>query len=250
MLPPGTRYGDVWNDWAACDLSRGRPDNILALVTQENDRQDVLPLFPLNVVLFPGMPLPLHIFEERYQQMIGECLEHDIPFGIVLIKEGPEVGGPAEPYTVGTTARIAQVERLDGGRMNLMTEGKRRFRIAEITQQSPYLKGRVQYIAEEQGQPLEETVREASELFASYLQSVSGLRGRWMSRARVPEDALALSYTISHFLELSPHTRQQLLEADSVQQRLEEVMPLLRNRADKARQALVRRTPFQGFRLN
>jgi hypothetical protein len=71
-----------------------------------------------------------------------------------------------------------------------------------------------------------------------------------MSRGRVPENALALSYTISHFLDLSPHTRQQLLEADSVQQRLEEVMPLLRTRAQKARQALVRRTPFQGFRLN
>ena len=219
-------------------------------MAQENDRQDVLPLFPLNVVLFPGMPLPLHIFEERYKQMIGECLEHDIPFGIVLIKEGAEVGDPAEPYSVGTTARIAQVERLDGGRLNLMTEGKRRFRIMEVTQQLPYLRGRVEYISEEQGQPSSETLGEAADLFSNYLQSVAGLRGRWMSRARVPGDALALSYTISHFLELSPHTRQQLLEADSVQQRLEEVMPLLRNRAEKARQALVRRTPFQGFRLN
>ena len=219
-------------------------------MAQENDRQDILPLFPLNVVLFPGMPLPLHIFEERYKQMIGECLEHDIPFGIVLIKEGAEVGDPAEPYSVGTTARIAQVERLDGGRMNLMTEGKRRFRIMEVTQQVPYLKGRVEYISEEQGQPSSETLGEAGDLFSSYLQSVAGLRGRWMSRARVPDDALALSYTIAHFLELSAHTRQQLLEADSVQQRLEEVMPLLRNRAEKARQVLVRRTPFQGFRLN
>ena len=219
-------------------------------MARENDRQDILPLFPLNVVLFPGMPLPLHIFEERYKQMIGECLEHDIPFGIVLIKEGAEVGDPAEPYSVGTTARIAQVERLDGGRMNLMTEGKRRFRIMEVTQQLPYLKGRVEYISEEQGQPSSETLGEAGDLFSSYLQSVAGLRGRWMSRARVPDDPLALSYTISHFLELSSHTRQQLLEADSVQQRLEEVMPLLRNRAEKARQALVRRTPFQGFRLN
>ena len=219
-------------------------------IPRQNDAQDVLPLFPLNVVLFPGMPLPLHIFEERYKQMIGECLEHDIPFGIVLIKEGAEVGDPAEPYSVGTTARIAQVERLDGGRMNLMTEGKRRFRIMEVTQQVPYLKGRVEYISEEQGHPSSETLGEAGDLFSSYLQSVAGLRGRWMSRARVPGDALALSYTISHFLELSPHTRQQLLEADSVQQRLEEVMPLLRTRADKARQALVRRTPFQGFRLN
>ena len=237
------------------DLSQGSLDNILGDVTQENEPQEPggqeeLPLFPLNVVLFPGMPLPLHIFEERYKEMIGECLEHDIPFGIVLIREGPEVGGSAEPYTVGTTARIARVEQLDEGRMNLLTEGKRRFRILEVTQRQPYLKGRVEYIPEEPGQLSEETLTEAGELFGSCLQSVAGLRGRWVSRGKVPEDVLALSYTISHFLDLSPHTRQQLLEAGSVQERLDEVMPLLRSRCERARKELVKRTPFQGFRLN
>ena len=88
-----------------------------------------LPLFPLNVVLFPGMQLPLHIFEERYKAMIGDCLEREEPFGILLIKEGPEVGGPAEPFLVGTSARILRADHLEEGRMNILTRGDRRFQV-------------------------------------------------------------------------------------------------------------------------
>ena len=69
-----------------------------------------LPLFPLNLVLFPGMDLPLHIFEERYKSMIGDCLNQNLPFGVVLIKEGLEVGTPAEPERIGTSARILHAE--------------------------------------------------------------------------------------------------------------------------------------------
>jgi Lon protease-like protein len=69
-----------------------------------------LPIFPLNVVLFPGMPLPLHIFEERYKSMINRCIQAGHAFGVVLIREGQEVGPPARPHDVGTTAVIA-VER-------------------------------------------------------------------------------------------------------------------------------------------
>src|SRR5918911_4180247 len=102
-----------------------------------------VPVFPLNTVLFPSLPLPLHIFEERYKLMIGTCAVTDREFGVCLIKEGVEVGGPAEPYEVGTVARIAEVERMPDGRMNLMTFGTERFRIAELTQHEPYLIGRV-----------------------------------------------------------------------------------------------------------
>ena len=76
----------------------------------------LLPLFPLNLVLFPGMPLPLHILEERYRAMIGECRDTEQPFGVVLIKEGLEVGGPADPFMTGTSARIVRVEDMDDGR--------------------------------------------------------------------------------------------------------------------------------------
>src|SRR2546428_795565 len=71
-----------------------------------------LPLFPLHVVLFPGLPLPLHIFEPRYRLMVGRCLEASSAFGVVLIRAGREVGEPATPYSVGTTAPIVRHERL------------------------------------------------------------------------------------------------------------------------------------------
>jgi Lon protease-like protein len=82
-----------------------------------------LRLFPLQTVLFPGMRLPIHVFEERYQLMIRECIEEDAPFGVLLIKSGAEVGAPAVPHDLGTTARILQVQYLDDGRMNIFTLG-------------------------------------------------------------------------------------------------------------------------------
>ena len=215
-------------------------------------REDLveLPLFPLNVVLFPGMPLPLHIFEERYKTMIGECLENDAPFGIVLIKEGPEVGGPANPFSVGTTARIVRVERLDDGRMNLLTEGRRRFSIVEITQRVPYIKGFVEFIGEETGELAKNLVSQAGDLFGEYLQSLAGLRGGWVRQGKVPDDVQVLSYIIAHFLDLSVQVKQRLLEVPSSQERLEEELPLLRSQCENVRRQLAKRTPFQGFRLN
>jgi len=84
----------------------------------------------LNVVLFPGATLPLHIFEERYKLLIGRCLEEKLPFGVVLIRKGNEVGEPGEPFDVGCTAHILRVQHLQEGRMNLLCRGGKRFRPA------------------------------------------------------------------------------------------------------------------------
>jgi Lon protease-like protein len=94
-----------------------------------------IPLFPLGTVLFPKQYLPLHIFEERYKLMIGECLRDQSRFGVVLIRAGREAGGPAVPFETGTTARIVDMESLEGGRMNIKTIGERPFHITRITQQ-------------------------------------------------------------------------------------------------------------------
>src|SRR3990172_7303439 len=88
-----------------------------------------LPLFPLNAVLFPGATLPLHIFEERYKQMIRRCLEERTPFGVLLIRKGNEVGEPAEPFDVGTVADMVRVQHLQEGRMNILCRGGERFRV-------------------------------------------------------------------------------------------------------------------------
>ena len=88
----------------------------------------VLPLFPLDqVVLYPGMSLPLRIFEERYKVMIGACQVTDRLFGVLLIRAGREVGAPATPERVGCTARMQRIERLPDGQMLILTVGEQRF---------------------------------------------------------------------------------------------------------------------------
>src|SRR6266487_1733603 len=115
--------------------------------------EEKLALFPLNTVLFPGMPLPLHIFEERYKLMIGRCIEEERPFGVVLIRSGPEVGGPATPHPVGTIAQIAGWKSLDEGRMNVIAVGQERFRIIEVVRLEPYLVARVTPLVDQEPQP-------------------------------------------------------------------------------------------------
>ena len=97
------------------------------------DQEARIPLFPLNVVLFPGMMLPLHIFEERYKAMIRECLATDRFFGVILAKskraQAPNVADLVRDdiYNIGTTAHIQAIENLNDGRMNLITIGQDRF---------------------------------------------------------------------------------------------------------------------------
>jgi len=103
----------------------------------------LIPLFPLGVVLLPGLPLPLHIFEERYKQMIGECLETDEVFGLVGYN-GSEI------KSAGCTARIVEVlKRYDDGRMDIMTVGEQRFHITEQDESKPYLQGWVEFFDDE-----------------------------------------------------------------------------------------------------
>src|SRR5437868_15508940 len=102
---------------------------------------DLLPLFPLELVLFPGMALPLHIFEPRYKEMIGECLEHDSPFGIVrAIEDGiAQIGCSAEVVTV--------VKRYEDGQLDIVTRGLRRFEVLEINQERSFLQAAVNFLA-------------------------------------------------------------------------------------------------------
>src|SRR5689334_10826132 len=112
----------------------------------------VLPLFPLEqVVLFPGMSLPLRIFEERYKVMIGACQVTDQLFGVLLIRSGREVGEPAVPERVGCTARIVQLERVGDGQMHLLALGEQRFRLLSEPRVMPegYLEGDVEILSDE-----------------------------------------------------------------------------------------------------
>ena len=209
-----------------------------------------LRLFPLNLVLFPGMPMPLRIFEERYKLMIGECLEADAPFGVVLIEEGSEVGEPAKPHRTGTTARITQVEKLEEGRMNLSTVGERRFWIVETVHEVPYLKGTVRYLPEGMGEIEEGVLDRVQELFSEFLRGMAGLRGHWLRQANMPRDTRLLSYAIAQFLELPAMAKQRLLELPLVGERLSYEITLLEGANVRVAEELVKRSPYKGPRLN
>jgi Lon protease-like protein len=209
-----------------------------------------LPLFPLNVVLFPGMVLPLHIFEERYKSMMGDCIERQVPFGVALIKEGQEVGPPAEPLGVGTSARIIRVDRLEDGRMNLLTLGEKRFETAEIIQRRPHVIGQVRYLREEAGEVASEILAEIREGFSTFLRNLSTLSGGWSSQPEVPQEPVELSYGVAARLDLPQNLGQALLESSTAGERLERLVPLLRQGNHALEEHIAKRNPFQGPRLN
>ena len=209
-----------------------------------------LPLFPLNLVLFPGMDLPLHIFEERYKDMIGECLSQDSPFGVVLIKEGLEVGEAAEPERIGTSTRILRSELLDQGRMNIITKGERRFEIEEIAQRVPHVVGRVRFLVELEGEGCSELVPQINDEYVALVRNLTALTGGYTSRVEIPEDPVELSYAIAANLELEPHLRQSLLVTETAATRLGDLIPLLRQGNEVLRERVAKQNPFQGPRLN
>lgn len=199
-----------------------------------------LPLFPLNVVLFPGMVLPLHIFEPRYRLMIRRCLEQESPFGVVLVQPDG-IPGKERPYQVGTLARIMTAERLDDGRFNLLTEGEHRFRILEERpDQQPYLMGLVQEFVDRPTAPeaLEVLQRKAAELFRRYIRVMLAVAGREQLRLDLPSEAEGLSYLIGYCLDLSDAEKQQLLELISTNERLELEIAILKREEQLLRRML------------
>ena len=213
-----------------------------------------LPLFPLQLVLFPGMPLPLRIFEERYKLMIGRCLEERTSFGVVLIRSGEEVGGPVDPHDVGTTASIVRFRRLENGRMNLVARGERRFRIDVLDHSEPYLMGDVTYVeSEESAAPeAEEEAQRAAVLFGEQFRLVMAITGQWVRQVDLPANPDRLADFIAHQIEIPPATKQELLETLSVPVRLRRETDLLGDliRALTERWEEERRRKFTGPALN
>jgi len=175
-----------------------------------------LPLFPLNTVLFPGAPIHLHIFEERYKRMIRMCLEEQRPFGVVLIRRGAEALGPlAEPHTVGCTAMIASSQRLEQGRMNIVAIGQERFRILSLDSRAfPYLMGIVQPFPVEPGDPLE-VARRGERLRGQVrrlIQTQLKVAGQALDVTNLPEDPVDLAHLAASVLQISAEQKQQVLQ--------------------------------------
>ena len=220
------------------------------VMTRPNDELTEIPLFPLNLVLFPGMPLPLHIFEERYKAMIGDCMRYNTPFGVSLIRSGPEVGSAADPYTIGTTTRVLRSELLEQGRMNIITKGQRRFEIIEVTQQEPHVAALVRLLDEPVGEGFTGLSSELTEEFTKLMRNLVSLSGGYSSQVDVPEDPVELSYMIAANLDAPIPVRQELLEVPTAADRLNRLVPLLKRRNHALEEEIARQNPFKGPRLN
>ena len=176
-----------------------------------------IPLFPLNVVLMPGSPLPLHIFEERYKQMVNECLESGAEFGMVLADE-------SGTRSVGCTATIVElVERYEDGRLVILVEGSRRFKLNEIMTGKPYYVGDVEYI--EEGP--EEDVGSLAEECVALLERVVAAATEGSVDIEIETPYRNLSFTIAGRIEFDLDTRQQILELTTERERLVKVRELL-----------------------
>ncbi|MCU0488696.1 MAG: LON peptidase substrate-binding domain-containing protein [Anaerolineales bacterium] len=174
-----------------------------------------LPLFPLQTVLFPGAPLRLHIFEERYKLMINQCIQHKQPFGVVLIRSGLEAMGPlAEPHRIGTIARIIQVQRLPDGRMNIAAIGEERFKIVSLEPDiQPYLVGYVEPLeldianVEMLAQAGSKLHRRVERYFLTLSESGAGQ----FDLAQFPEDPVRLAYLSASLLQMNDIQKQAIL---------------------------------------
>ena len=173
-----------------------------------------LPLFPLNTVLFPGAPIHLHIFEERYRQMMDFCITERQPFGVVLIAEGREAQGPlARPHLVGCAAHIQQVEPLADGRMNLVAYGKERFHINSLDEGKPYLTGDVSPfpLIWQQSAELSQVQNELASFAARYIRLLSRAGEVDTSAINWPDDVESLTFLAAHLLRIAPEKKQELL---------------------------------------
>ena len=223
-----------------------------------------LPLFPLHTVLCPGVALPLKVFEERYRVMVRRCLEHDQPFGVVLIRDGREVGtGATSIATVGTVAEIREASKYSDGRYDLLVVGTRRFRIESVAVgREPYLVGEVTELDEPVGafERAENLTTEVTQRFVRYLallQPADGEDGAEIDvqvevdvedddpdegevvdsrspsgpgdevRVTIPDDPTILSYLLSGIIQVDQPRRQALLEASTTVERIDELLRLI-----------------------
>ena len=189
-----------------------------------NREAQKIPLFPLSTVLFPGGTIPLQIFEDRYHSMVQDCLDTDSKFGIVLIKEGQEVGGNAVPHKVGTLARITKIRKLPQNRLYLTAVGETRFNIIELIQDKAYLEGLVEIHDPPPEEDIEEqSLKEARTAAFRHLKAIVSMNGGWVKKAQtpLPTDPDQLSFFLAQLIQGSNKVRQTILEEASIKKRIE-----------------------------
>lgn len=196
-----------------------------------------LPLFPLHAVLFPYATIQLHVFEDRYRELINHCLEYEAPFGIVLIREGEEVGGSAEPYMVGTAVRVVSCHRFEDGGMDVQIHGERRFRIRRLDDSKPYLVGLSEAVVEldpEEPRSVEQLANRARDVFRTLIEGTFN-RPEFNVQVMFPTDPTALSFVIANLLPMENLQKQRFLEMTDTAERLTDLIPLIERQIIEAK---------------
>lgn len=185
-----------------------------------------LPLFPLSLVLFPGMTLPLHIFEERYKRMMNLCLREARDFGVVLA--GAPTGAPGQclTYPVGTTAHITGATRFPDGCINLVSTGQRRFRILSLDWDLEYCVASVEWI-EDAASDAEPLRYRAERRWSAFRRQIASLTKEEFADGAIPADPAEASYALAASLPINAVEKQRLLEATDTTARLREIIRLI-----------------------
>ena len=228
-----------------------------------------LPLFPLHTVLCPGIALPLHIFEDRYRELVRHCLDTSSPFGVVLIRDGQEAGGGTISFSaIGTTAEIRKAGRYPDGRYDLLVVGTGRFAIEGVTVgEEPYIVAEATLLDDEVADPDEarRLANDATRKFVRYLELLQPREGESTEeidisveveteepdaetiegeatigeveveqgdetvrrRVVIPDDPTTLSYLLAGIIQIELPRRQALLEAETTDERLRELLTLI-----------------------
>jgi Lon protease-like protein len=187
---------------------------------------EMLPLFPLGAVLYPGMLLPLHIFEERYRQLVRDLLDGAEPrrFGVIAIRKGRETGidGVQSLYEIGCTATLRRVDRHEDGRFDIVTVGTQRFRLLGLDQTRPYLQGEVELLAGEPADPAVAgtAVRVLQAAFREYLDALTEWGGATVRLEELPGEPELLSFIVAAAVIVDLPERQAMLAEPDTLRRL------------------------------
>ncbi len=194
-----------------------------------------LALFPLNTVLFPGMPLHLHIFEERYMKMVHRCLATNREFGVVLIHKGFEALGPlAEPYPIGCTARIVRTNPIEEGRLNLIAIGQERFRTLSLDYESaPYLIAKVEPfpLKSSNSTELKSLAYQLHPWVERYLIRLGQTGNTKLDIPELPVDGITLAFLAAALLELPSRQKQDLISITHAEELLSNLIEIYRREA-------------------
>lgn len=185
-----------------------------------------LPIFPLSVALFPGNPLPLHIFEPRYRRMLADCLAGDRRFGITPVTDNSEPPGPG---AVGCIAEVRVNQELPDGRSNIVVVGGSRFQVSRLLEETqPYLVAMVQTFEDEAGtQPTDDDIESLRRLALQYYAGLRELNDEIPDELVLPDDPLTLSFQVAGNIECDLGIKQRLLEERSTARRVRALLLLL-----------------------